>query len=745
MKFLVRYSAIAFAFFASAFATPALSTGPIQVNADSNGKIIVNSVVLAGKQNSTLSPIMKETISTKITSKYIKPHVLKVNVQSTLPFLGAEFTVHKDDLFYGVWSYPSNLSLSNENTFQLLGYGNELGINWSNARAPFFYSTAGYGVYIDTLYMGSFDFTTPGTGRFVFNTSSLSYYIIQPTGGQSLYKTILQEYTELSARIEMPPDSAYGPNFWSDNFEQDFHGSVSNAQENYFDVINHLFDNKIRATSTFADRKSYSYFFYIFGDMILTMKIGPYGTGNSSFGNFDFDPVFYPTPKEFIANLSSSGFDFQVWVANRAFLYTELYNISVVNNWLFPGYDGTQFLGPALNLSIPEAYTYFKEHLKAFTNVGVKGFKIDRGEEGEMPFYEQNIQMTLFQQLCYEVMVEKWGVGNYYTFSRSVDDRSRARTGVWNGDSASNWTGLQYTVASGIRAGLLAYSMWGSDTGGYTRGANDPTQELWARWMWFSAFSPVYEIMVGTNHTPWYPPYTSSLVTTLKDSADLHTKLIPYIRSYTKIASLTGIPVIRALFLDYPHEEKKVRGITNQYLLGSKLLVAPIVTSSPSRSVYFPGTKKWAAYLPLTASSSMPPIYSGGTTHNISASLNSTNPIPVFVKEGAILATGDIYRGNAKWAPWSPSLVFEVFPSFHVRRSKFEYWSKEANRTVKVRVEVHGEKGSGNVSLSYGDFGGNSTVAISFWVYVAGAVQKLAIDGTKAGRASVRMERSIWE
>jgi hypothetical protein len=47
--------------------------------------------------------------------------------------------------------------------------------------------------------------------------------------------------------------------------------------------------------------------------MILTVTVtGPYGTGNMSFGNFDFDPAFYPTPAQFIANLSAYGFDLQV-------------------------------------------------------------------------------------------------------------------------------------------------------------------------------------------------------------------------------------------------------------------------------------------------------------------------------------------------------------------------------------------------------------------------------------------------
>jgi alpha-D-xyloside xylohydrolase len=66
-------------------------------------------------------------------------------------------------------------------------------------------------------------------------------------------------------------------------------------------------------------------------------------------------------------------------------LNTTLFEDATANGWLFPGYDPVQFLGPALNLSIPAAYDYFKEKLLFFTNIGVKGYKIDRGEEGEMP------------------------------------------------------------------------------------------------------------------------------------------------------------------------------------------------------------------------------------------------------------------------------------------------------------------------------------------------------------------------
>jgi hypothetical protein len=86
----------------------------------------------------------------------------------------------------------------------------------------------------------------------------------------------------------------------------------------------------------------------------------------------------------------------QVWAANRAFLDTELYNTSFANDWFFPGYNCEKFLGPALNLSIPAAYNYFLEKLGYFTSIGVKGYKIDRGEEGEMPCsFPQSPQISM--------------------------------------------------------------------------------------------------------------------------------------------------------------------------------------------------------------------------------------------------------------------------------------------------------------------------------------------------------------
>jgi alpha-glucosidase (family GH31 glycosyl hydrolase) len=301
--------------------------------------------------------------------------------------------------------------------------------------------------------------------------------------------------------------------------------------------------------------------------------------------------------------------------------------------------------------------------------------------------------MTLFEQLCYENMVSKWGVSNYYTFARSAVDRSRSRTYIWNGDSHSDFEGLAYTVASGIRAGILGFSQWASDTGGYVRGPEDPSEELWARWMHFSTFTPSYEIMVGTNHTPWYPPYTSRIVSVLKETAQLHTELIPYIKSYTYKATQTGIPVIRALFLEYP-DDKKVYQTTDTYAFGSEFLVAPIVNAGGERDVYFPTGSSYLEYFNKTQ------VFAGGSTHRVNLEWEYA---PVYVREGSVIPKGDIYQGNHKWDTWTPWLEIEVFPSYGAQDSKFEYYDGKRNRTSEITLETNKKKDS--VRITYDDLG----------------------------------------
>jgi alpha-D-xyloside xylohydrolase len=165
----------------------------------------------------------------------------------------------------------------------------------------------------------------------------------------------------------------------------------------------------------------------------------------------------------------------------------------------------------------------------------------------------------------------------------------------------------------------------------------------------------------------------------MKQTANLHADLLPYIQSYTNEVSKTGLPIIRALFLEAEHDEN-TWDINDSYFFGSEFLVAPIISAGGSRSVYFPTgpSKSYLEYFNKTQ------VYAAGTTATISSPLTS---MPVFVKQGAIIPRGDVYQGNAKWIQgWTPDLKLELYPSFDVPESRFIYYGGGAETEIVLRT-----------------------------------------------------------
>lgn len=108
----------------------------------------------------------------------------------------------------------------------------------------------------------------------------------------------------------------------------------------------------------------------------------------------------------------------------------------------------------------------------------------------------------------------------------------------------------------------------------------------------------------------------------------------------------------------------KIYTIADSYTFGEEFLDAPIVNKSRAHDVYFPSGNSYLEYFNKTD------VYQGATTHSFYLEWEY---VPVYVREGAIFLTGDIYRGNQKWSEWEPYLEIQVFPSYIVPISTFEY------------------------------------------------------------------------
>ena len=620
-------------------------------------------------------PGMPTPSGARVAFAFASPEVLQVTLSSGDAAASRVSQQFHDQLenYYGVWEYPHGGNLDNRGVDEeYLGFGSSsrTGSLYTSGRAPFYVTSRRYGVYVPTDARGRFAFAIGGVTGFNFDQPQLSYYVIH--GSQA---EVLARYTALAGPPVMPPLWALGSIWWEDDFHRDLR-AAANAQENVIDLATQLQAQRIPASGLLVDR--------------------PFGTGAlNGWGNFDFAPSF-PDPPGMVRALQDRGLNLVLWIANRA--WNNLRTEGDALMYLFPGAVN---LGPATDLRIPGAADWWKAKLDPYVALGAKGWKIDRGEQGEHPAAVQNLNVTLYAQLAREALAARHGE-DVFMMTRNVHDRGRQYTAVWNGDSEPNFTGLRYSVAAGIRSGLIVMPTWGSDTGGYLRNASSPTEEVFARWFGLSAYSPMMEVLVGDGHTPWYH-YSPALVDIARKHASAHHDLIPYTRSFLHAATATGAPVMRALPFAYP-DDARVANVADQFLYGSDLLVAPVITAAvAARSVYLPAGN-WIDYNDRRT------VHAGGQSIIAPAPLDT---IPVFAREGAIVVRGDILKGNNNWtADWKPSLRVELFPSTR-RPGRFEYFTGAAVQPIEASLE------KGTLAVRFGDLGVAGTAA----VYLAAAGQ----------------------
>lgn len=281
-------------------------------------------------------------------------------------------------------------------------------------------------------------------------------------------------------------------------------------------------------------------------------------------------------------------------------------------------------------------------------------------------------------------------------------------TALWTGDIYSEYGTLQAHIPEALNTQLSGISMWTCDSGGfisptnnddcpYNLYHNDRTEhaELYERWMQFSCFTPIYRSHhAGGESVPFR--YNRLTLDGMTHYIRLRYRLIPYIYSLYYENYLTGTPIMRPLFWHYPDDEKAYT-ITDEYLFGENLLVAPVLEPQKNtRTVWLPEGNWFDLDYDY--------VYEGGHEYEIYA---PQNRIPVFVKAGAIIPTiADIL--NTKDLDFS-KLEAEIYPSskstaniyaddgttddyLHGEYTVTEITCEEAGDTLKIRINPNNQK-----------------------------------------------------
>jgi alpha-glucosidase/alpha-D-xyloside xylohydrolase len=209
---------------------------------------------------------------------------------------------------------------------------------------------------------------------------------------------------------------------------------------------------------------------------------------------------------------------------------------------------------------------------------------------------------------------------------------------IWSGDVRSRWETLRTHVAVGINTALSGFPYWGTDIGGFNP-TPEYTGELHVRWFQFGAFCGSFRAHGRNWHLklPWGwnggagGPFEAGqwradpaelqnpqVEPICRKYLELRSRLMPYLYTAAREAHDTGMPIMRALWLQHPDDRAAVvRG--DQYLWGPDLLVAPVLEKAPPAGACIcraaPGTisgltSGWKAAVKSTGASTWPPCRS---------------------------------------------------------------------------------------------------------------------------------------
>ena len=243
-----------------------------------------------------------------------------------------------------------------------------------------------------------------------------------------------------------------------------------------------------------------------------------------------------------------------------------------------------------------------------------------------------NVYPVIWAKLNREAIREAGMEGEIVFFTRSGFSYSnKYSTLFWEGDqmvSFDRHDGLPSTIVGLLSSGLSGISLNHSDVGGYTT-INNPlikyfrSEELFLRWAELNVFTPIFRTHEGNRPTKNHQPYSSP--ETRKKFAHygrMHFALKNYLKFYVEEASKKGHPVVRPLFLHFP-EDKNTFDIKNQFLLGSDILVMPVLKSRQILVKGYLPKGKWR-HLFLNK------VYSGPKTIELKAPLGTP---AVFIRE----------------------------------------------------------------------------------------------------------------
>lgn len=470
---------------------------------------------------------------------------------------------------YGLGERFTNF-IKNGQTVDIWNEDGGTGTEQAYKNIPFYLSNRKYGLFVDNPGKVSFEVGSEKVSRVQFSVpgEEMSYSVI---GGENL-KAILNTYTDLTGKAPLVPDWSYG--LWlSTSFTTDY------DEKTVLEFVDGMAKRNIPLSVFHFDCR--------------WMK-------ELEWCNFDWDKSKFPDPEGLLKKLHDRGLKVCVWINSYIGQKSPLFEEGAKNGYFIKNEDGSVWqwdkwqAGMAIvDFTNPEATKWYQGYLKKLVAMGVDCFKTDFGEriptegvkyyDGSNPELMHNYYTYLYNKAVYDVLVETKGADQAILFARSATVGGQRFPVHWGGDCSSNYPSMAESLRAGLSFGMSGFGYWSHDIAGFE---DQASPDLYKRWTQFGLLSSHSRYHGSTAYkVPWL--YGDEAVDVAREFTELKLRLKPYLKKMAVETHETGVPMMRAMVLEFP-DDPTCEDIDTQYMLGDDLLVAPVFREDGVARFYVP-------------------------------------------------------------------------------------------------------------------------------------------------------------
>lgn len=479
---------------------------------------------------------------------------------------------------------------------------------------PFYVSSRNYGVFVNHAEKVTFEVASETVSKvsFAVQGEKMEYFLI---GGEKL-TNVISTYTALTGKPALPPAYTFG--LWL----------TTSFTTNYDEETCSSFIDEMEKRDIPLE---------VFHFDCFWMK-------EFQWCDFKWDARMFPDPAAMLKRLKAKGIEICVWINPYIGQRSDMFGEGLKGGYFIKNKDGSVFQadmwqpGMAIvDFTNPAACEWYAGKLRALCEMGVDAFKTDFGEriptdvvyyDGSDPFKMHNYYTFLYNKTVFNVLKEFYGENKACLFARSATVGGQQFPVHWGGDCFSNYESMWETIRGGLSLCLSGFGFFSHDISGFEATG---TPDLYKRWSAFGLMSTHSRLHGNSSYrVPWN--FDEESCDVVRHFTKLKGKLMPYLYANAVKAHTDGIPMMRAMVMEYAYDPA-THALDRQYMLGDNLLAAPVFSEDGYAEFYLPAGN-WTDIQTNE-------VLEGGKWHNRKYDYLS---MPLYAKPNSIIAYGDFKR-----------------------------------------------------------------------------------------------------